>query len=275
MSARIRTIAATAVLVAGCTAPAPTGSPAAASTMPIATSGPATSSVQSPAPTQDARPSADLPAAPGHSLEALSYSWYLDRPGVEFPILTFTIPFDPTSKMNRGWGNDGRFTYWGRPGSGEVQIAMQFWDVGEVYGHPCKWQGTLFDPGPTVDDLANALVDIPMRHASEPVDVSIDGYLGKYLEWSVPADIGSGTTEQEVFKDCDTDAGEHYFESWIGDPAGWGGDRYHQAAGQIDRLWILDVDGVRFVIDAFSMPGSTKNEIATLVDVVESITFER
>jgi hypothetical protein len=44
--------------------------------------------------------------------------------------------------------------------------------------------------------------------------------------------------------DCD----ERYFESWTGDGTA-GTDRYQQGPGQIDRLWILDVEGRRLVID--------------------------
>jgi hypothetical protein len=198
----------------------------------------------------------------GHTeleLDAGTYMWVLDRPGIEFPPIRFTVP--------DGWGSGGRFTYRIRPGIGETPVAMQFWDVGKLYGHPCKWRGTLFDPGPTVDDLAAAIVDIPLRDAIQPSDVTLGGYSGKYLEWSVPADID--------FSDCDMDGGEHFFESWIGDPTGWDGDRYHQGPGQVDRLWILDIDGVRFVIDAFSMPSATDPERAELVKVVESIGFVR
>ena len=137
---------------------------------------------------------------------------------------------------------------------------MGFWDVGMLYGHPCKWQGTLFDPGPTVDDLAAALVDIPLRNASQPIDVTLDGYAGKYVEWTVPTDIE--TDEQGNAVDCDTDGGEHFFESWIGDQSGWGGDRYHQGPGQVDPLWILDVDGCplrdRRVLDAFGNHGGAR-----------------
>ena len=134
----------------------------------------------------------------------------------------------------------------------------------QVYGHPCKWTGTLSRPGPTVDDLAKALVDRPLRNASKPVDVTLAGYRGKYLEWSVPSDAD--------FSKCDAGAGAHYFESWTAH--GGEGDRYHQGPGQVDRLWILDVDGSRVVIDAFLMPSATSEMRDELSAVVKSIRFE-
>jgi hypothetical protein len=174
--------------------------------------------------------------------------------GVGVPPIILTLP--------AGWSSiDGWVLH---RGSLEVPtVAVQFWDVGEIYGHPCDWRGTLLDPGPSVDDLAAALVDRPMRNATQPTAVTIDGREGLYLEWSVPADLD--------FTDCDADGGEHYFESWVGASDG---DRYHQGPGQLDRLWILDVDGARLVIDGFDMPSATDAERQELLDVVASIRFE-
>ncbi len=173
-----------------------------------------------------------------------------------------------------GWASAFSIT---RPRSGyEIpHVAVLFWDIDRVYGHPCQWQGTLFQPGPTVDDLAEALVDIPLRDATQPVDVTLDGYAGKYLEWSVPAEIETEPHgEFTSFAGCDvTGDGDRAFESWTGKAGG--SDRYQQAAGQIDRLWILDVDGTRLVIDAFEMPYATAAEREELTEVVESTRFER
>ncbi len=53
-----------------------------------------------------------------------------------------------------------------------------------------------------MEELAAALVDVPMRSATTPVEVTVDGYQGLMLEWSVPADTD--------FSSCD----ESSFESW-------------------------------------------------------------
>lgn len=174
--------------------------------------------------------------------------------GAGLPAVLITVP-DGWSNL-RGWG-----VY--RGALVDAPVSVQFWDVGSVYGHPCQWQGTLFDPGPGVDDLANALVLRPMRGATEPTDVTLDGHDGRYVELSVPADLDFAT--------CDADGAEHYFESWVGVSDG---DRYHQGPGQVDRLWILDVDGRRLVIDGFDMPFATDAERQELLDVIASIRFE-
>ncbi len=202
------------------------------------------------------------------ALDAGTYRLDLDERaggGTAFPAFLVTVP--------EGWHT---FDGWilDRPRSGEEvpPVAVQFWDVDQVYGHPCQWDGTLFQPGPTVDDLAEALVDVPLRNATQPVDVTIDGHVGKYLEWSVPADLTfSRPGFPEPDEECDSDSGGTAFQSWTAN--GWATNRYHQGAGQLDRLWIVDLDGARLVIDAFSMPYASDADIEQLLDVVESISF--
>jgi hypothetical protein len=65
-------------------------------------------------------------------------------------------------------------------------FGLSFWDVGKVARNPCHSIGHLSDPGPTVDDLVTALEAQSMRNATAPTDVTLAGYSGKYLEWSVP-----------------------------------------------------------------------------------------
>lgn len=260
---------ATTVLAVACGgSPVPT---ATAAVPPTSSTTPAASPLS--APTASPTPEPTLITL-DHSDRPLSAGTYrLDLPGLmaepaaggaQIPsFLLVTVPDD--------WNSFGGWIV-SRPRSGyEIPpVAVQFWDVDRLYGHPCEWNGTLFQPGRTVDDLAEALDDIPLRNATEPVDVTLDGRPGAYVAWSVPSDME--VDEQGNFVDCDADDGSHYFESWTG--KGWASDRYHQGPGQLDRLWILDVNGSRLVIDAFSMPYATDEEIAELIGVVESIQFE-
>ena len=141
--------------------------------------------------------------------------------------------------------------------SEESFMAVLFWsfpdDFNEVYSDPCDWSSSIIEPpvGPTVDDLANALAAQAMRGDAVPAAVTIDGYEGLVLEMSVPADLDLAT--------CDL--GE--FRSWLG--------RFHQGRGQIDRIYILDVDGQREVIVMNYMPGASEAELAEQQAVLESI----
>ena len=63
---------------------------------------------------------------------------------------------------------------------------VRFWDVGNVYTDGCEH--TLLDPplGPTVDDLANVWATLPGFTATTPVDITVDGYAGKRVDYTVP-----------------------------------------------------------------------------------------
>jgi hypothetical protein len=175
--------------------------------------------------------------------------------GRSFPQVVLTLP--------EGWQNyEGWLVGAGRDieANGPHRWFVSFWDVDEVYAHPCDWASEKIDPGRTVEGLVAALVDRPLRDATTPVEVTVDGYQGYMLEWSVPTDID--------FASCD----EGFFESWTG--SGWTSDRYQQGPGQVDRLWILDVDGSRLVIDAMYMPGVTEQDREEIFAVVNSIQFQ-
>jgi hypothetical protein len=51
--------------------------------------------------------------------------------------------------------------------------------------------------------------------------------------------------------------------------------RYQQLAGQVDRLWVLDVDGQRLVVDATHSPDATPADRDELARVAEPLKFLR
>jgi hypothetical protein len=180
--------------------------------------------------------------------------------GVErFPNVAITVP-DGWANID-GWGVDSD-TY------GDHWVGITFWDVDGVYAHPCQWKGEKIQPGPTVAGLAKVLAKQPLRDATQPVDIVVDGFDGKQLQWSVPANIDFSTCD---FASTD---GRSFFESWIGAPGSWATDRYQQGPGQVDRLWILDVNGERFVVDAMYMPSTDAKDRQELWQVMDSIHFE-
>lgn len=166
-----------------------------------------------------------------------------------------------------GWStSDGFFVIKSVPGV----LGLSVWNVGDVTRDPCHWHGQAFDPGPTVDDLVAALVAQPTRHASEPTDVTLGGYQGRYLKWSVPADME--VTGDADFTGCDVEPsnGHRDFVSWHG---ALFGERYQQVAGQVDMLWVLDVDGQRLLIDATYSPDISKADRTELVNIAKSLRF--
>ena len=139
-----------------------------------------------------------------------------------------------------------------------------------VYGDPCQWSTTLPDtPATTVDDVVAALMAQASRDASAPVDIMVDGYSGKSITLHVPDDAATAGGE---FVGCD----EQNFASWAGggEPVSAGPSRHHQGNGQIDEVWILDVDGQLVVMDAMYGAETPDEHLDELHAILESMTFE-
>ena len=137
--------------------------------------------------------------------------------------------------------------------------------VENVYGDRCQWTGTLLDPpvGPGVNDLATAFATIWRAGATSPTDVVLGGYTGKQMDLTVPADANFG--------DCD--AGRYMVWSHPGNGR-LEDNRWAQWPGQVLRLWILDVEGRRIVIEATHSPSASASGQAELQQVVGSIAIE-
>lgn len=177
-----------------------------------------------------------------------------------------------TVVVSTGWfdylGGDFIIRY---PDTGKPVPVLGFsiWDVGQVFHDPCHWQGQGFDPGPGVANLVAALVAQKTRNATTPTGVTLAGYAGKYLEWSVPADMKSSAWGE--FDACDVDgANNHNFNSWLAYGVGY---RYEEVPGQVDQLWVLDVNGQRLVVDATYAPDTSQSQRAALEQVVDSLRF--
>lgn len=166
-----------------------------------------------------------------------------------------------------GWSSDGHFA----TKSTAAVVGVSVWEVTRVPTDPCHWKGHLVDPGPTVDDLARAFAAQALRNATPPTDVTLDGHDGKYLQWSVPT--GMVVTGDADFARCDIQAvnGHRDFVSFVGSGDS---ERYQQVAGQVDWLWVLDVDGHRLVVDATYSPDAIEVDRAELSVVAASLHFE-
>lgn len=213
--------------------------------------GPAESTAPS---TPDPTPSATPQPTPSASVTARTFDLALAQSPVAIDV---TIPsafwsLDPGGGVITSEDADP-------PGGAGI---ITFVDPGYyVYGDPCRWSTTRPDtPSATVDELVAALSAQALRDASAPVDITLDGYTGKSITLHVP--------ENADFADCD----DGMFASWGvpgEDPARW-----HQGPGQIDELWIVDVDGHLVVIDTAYYAGTPEDVVDELGAIVESVAFE-
>jgi hypothetical protein len=210
------------------------------------------------APSESVVPSEAEPSPSGAGGLPVGSSWDLFPEGN--PHINVTIPAP-------GWIGDGGILTKGEGAdfAGIISFASPLY----VYGDPCQWESTTPDsPSTTVEELVAALSAQASRDASDPVDITLDGYAGKSMALHVPEDVAFADGDGD-FTDCD----QGYFGSW-GAEGNSEPERYHQGPGQIDELWILDVDGDLVVIDAAHYPGTPAEVVDEKRAIVESATFE-
>lgn len=148
------------------------------------------------------------------------------------------------------------------------------WPAGtgiNVYGDPCQWRTTIPEaPATTPDEIAAAFAAQALTEATAPEDVTVGGYDGKAITLRVPMSFDlPGATREEKFADCDNDLYGFYGVDGEAEPA-----RNAQGAGQIDELWILDVDGAVVILDAAYSPATPAELVDELRTLAESATFE-
>ena len=148
------------------------------------------------------------------------------------------------------------------------------WPAGtefNVYADPCHWTTTIPEtPATTPDEIAAAFAAQASTDATAPVDVTVGGFAGKALTLHVPMSFDvPNATREEKFADCDNDIFAFY-----GVEGETGEARNAQGAGQIDELWILDVDGSIVILDATYSPSTPAALVEEVRDLAESSTFE-
>jgi hypothetical protein len=231
-----------------------------------APSGPGTAQTTAPSMTAAASPSPDKPSASVAGGLPMGPFTIQDAEAVDnAPRMAVTIPASGWTALpafgglSKGEDDDP-------PQAGVLAWA---WPAGTglyVYGDPCRWQSTApGTPATTVDEFAAALAAQPSRDASAPVDVTVGGYPGKSITLHVPNDA---PTRAEAFKDCDQDTFASYGIQ-PNEPS-----RYHQGPGQVDELWIVDVNGALAVIDAMHRADTPTELIEEMRAIAESATFE-
>jgi hypothetical protein len=135
--------------------------------------------------------------------------------------------------------------------SSDSDAFLGLWAVVKVQHDAClRPAHDSFTPGPSVEALATALVTQKSTRAAAPKPVTLAGYQGLYVELASPHDISK----------CDK-----YPTLWDG--RGIYGD------DQVDRVWIVDVDGQRVVVNTAYGPTSTASEREKLTSMVKSLTF--
>lgn len=158
--------------------------------------------------------------------------------------VTFTVP--------DGWAGAPFRSLWLADGTNSppAGAGMIFLRGGWLHSDPCRTDPSAMEipVGPTVDDFATALAEHPLLDVTAPIDVTLGGYSGKYVDLQVPSDISG----------CDA-----YYP--------WEPGLYAQGPSHQWHLWILDVEGVRVVVQATDYPATSAQHQSELQAIVDSI----
>lgn len=214
------------------------------------------------APTDDGSPATDASTAPAGTVDLPDGVLPLPEPGaggtsVELSPGRYRIPLDgslafdidlpgPTTAHD-----DGLFL-------ATDSYILKTEIAGDEYGvprHPCSDQ-TIEPVGPTVEDLVEAMGDLPAYEVSGAQAVELGGGDGFYLEARVPrgydasACEGDGTVQLPGNPATAVSGPPPYVGGW----------------------WVLDVDGQRVVVQQ-NCWGCTAEELADAPKIFESMSF--
>ena len=130
-----------------------------------------------------------------------------------------------------------------------------------VYGDACHWETTVPETVTSVDEFVAALAAQGSRDASEPVDITLDGYAGKSITLQLPD--GLDLTE------CDPG----YGGSWDCGGDGMSPCGYHEGPDAIDTVYVLDIDGLIMAWQTGYFTGTSEEDVAELEAIVQSASF--
>ena len=162
---------------------------------------------------------------------------------------SITITFDAPARWER-FEEIGVLMYDNAPPNGAALFIYGGADIG-LFSDPCRPEprgDADIAVGPTVEDLVTALVDHPSLDVTSPVDVTLAGYAGMYLDLVVPDDISQCATY-------------HAMDAHI----------YAQGPGHRWHMWVLDVGGVRVLVETNDYAGTSAQRRAELQSIVDSI----
>jgi hypothetical protein len=248
-----RTLAAllgTLAVITGCSTGPLAGSPAAAS--PSTPNEPQASTPSAPPSPSPAATATPFPYSEGHvAIEAGTYhirssSW---------SVADFTVTFPD------GWSVQYGHVYHTVPDTaGELEFYAVVVDA--IYADACEGSsGELLEVGPSVDDLAAALLQQPGPEASGPINTTLGGYPAVRIDLKVP--------QGSDLEACSM--GGAGLQIWYSRPA----DKYFVLlADGTASAYILDVEGERQVFMTQVRSATTDDHVAELQAVIDSIEIE-
>ncbi len=224
-------------------APTPTLSP---SPTPVPT--PTVAPTPSPSPTPMPSPVA-LPTS--GAVPAGTY--YIDPAVTGVSRLTLTVP--------AGWSAADLIA---KDAGTPTQVFFTIWVVSDVFQDACKWDQTKVVSlvGMTPEQVVTTLAAQKSRTASSPTSTTIGGYPAQQITLTVAPSLDTSTCSGGNLR------------YWPGAGPDFSSGLCCNLAGNIDTIYVVDVNGKRMVIVARHYPGSPATDVAELQSIVNSIQIE-
>ncbi len=173
----------------------------------------------------------------------------------------FLAHAEVTTPRPDGWTLEANFA--NKDGTDPDGMGYSAWTTDAVYRDPCRWHGGVIElsSDPTVDEIVAALVVQTGRDPSTPKDVVLGGRPATRLELVTPAGLDIST--------CDS--GQYKAWTDTSDPSG--GNWNHQS-GQLDVIYVVDVEGGPVVIDAWYNPSTSPADLSELESLLAAMTID-
>jgi hypothetical protein len=189
-------------------------------------------------------------------------------------LIPAPTPVEVTVNLPTGWATAGPNVYLKRASAGPVGLSIGAYSIEHVNTFPCRWTSLTYTDTAyprTAVGLALALAafwgqdpnQVPFFSnstiapiSSRPRPTAIGGHPAWYVEVLTPSVLD--------FSQCDADQ----LVLW---ESADGSVRYALGPGEIDRLWVVDLDDAPVVIDAampLLAPPSDRAELQAIVDSV-------
>jgi hypothetical protein len=136
-----------------------------------------------------------------------------------------------------------------------------------VYADACKWETGGQSEPKGAEAIAQALSAQKHHQASKPSEVTVAGVAGWVVRVQVPLDEPAtvDADNNSTFTDCDQGKVTSF-----GTPTD-ALSRYHQAPGQIDEYYVIQVDGTPVIFDVVSGPDTPAADLAELEAMLASV----
>ena len=135
-----------------------------------------------------------------------------------------------------------------KPPSG---AALGFGRGAWLLSDPCKPVDADIPVGTSVSDFVDAIAQHPVLDTTTPIDTTLGGYSGQSFDLLFPADLSTCPQYRP-----------------------WEPGIYAQGPGHRWHLWVLDVDGVRVVVQSMDYAGTSDQRRTELQAMVDSIRID-